>query len=188
MKAEIEACIAHIEKTLNIIKDSVDFDQKIQRLAVLSIETENSELWTNQKQAQAILKEQAVLQKTVSDIQQAERTLDDLKTLYALAEEEHDEGVQQDCENQFLQLNTDLEKLRLSTLLSDEADQNNCFLEINSGAGGTEAQDWAAMLARMYSRWAERKGFSTTIIDELPGEEAGFKSISLKISGYQAYG
>jgi peptide chain release factor 2 len=78
--------------------------------------------------------------------------------------------------------------MHLVSLLSGEADSCNCFLEINSGAGGTEAQDWVAMLARMYSRWAERRGFAIEVVDETVGEEAGFKSINIKITGHQAYG
>lgn len=79
-------------------------------------------------------------------------------------------------------------RLQLETLLSGEADSNDCFLEINAGAGGTEAQDWASMLARLYSRWAESKGYKLEILEESPGEEAGIKSITLKIMGHQAYG
>lgn len=108
--------------------------------------------------------------------------------LLALAKEEQDQAVYDECVASLKALQKELEKAQIAALLSEETDANNCFLEINSGAGGTEAQDWCAMLARMYMRWADQRGFSVESIDETPGEEAGFKSITLKIMGYQAYG
>jgi len=105
-----------------------------------------------------------------------------------LAEMENDDDILKESEEHIIVLAKNIDKLQLETLLSGEADGNNCFLEINAGAGGTEAQDWAHMIARMYSRWADSKKYKVEIMNENPGEEAGIKSITLKISGRQAYG
>lgn len=105
-----------------------------------------------------------------------------------LSELESDEDLARECEEQIGQLDVTVSRLQLATLLSGEADNNDTFLEINAGAGGTEAQDWASMLARMYARWSESKKYTVEVLQENPGEEAGLKSITLKISGKQAYG
>lgn len=108
--------------------------------------------------------------------------------LWELADLENDEATQLSCENELMVMAKDVRLLRLQTLLCGEADETNCFLEINAGAGGTEAQDWCQMLARMYMRWAEARKFGVTIVDEMQGEEAGLKSIVINITGHQAYG
>lgn len=105
-----------------------------------------------------------------------------------LAEAENDPAVITEAETALFTLQKEMSRLQLETLLSGEADNNDCFLEINAGAGGTEAQDWAQMMARMYMRWAERKKYKIEILAESPGEEAGIKSITLQINGHQAYG
>lgn len=114
--------------------------------------------------------------------------LSDHVELIALGESEGDKTVVEESEKQLESLCKIAARLQLETLLSGEADNNDCFLEINAGAGGTEAQDWASMLSRLYSRWAESKGYKLEILEESPGEEAGIKSITLKIIGHQAYG
>ncbi len=105
-----------------------------------------------------------------------------------MAEEEKDEAMLLEAENALKAVATELGKLEIESLLSGEADANDCFVEINSGAGGTESQDWASMLFRMYIRWAQKRGYKTEIIDENPGEEAGLKSATIKVSGHNAYG
>lgn len=138
--------------------------------------------------AQKILKERDILNTSLKRIRDFQTQVDDAAGLLALAEEENDGDILEESESKILALAKEAERLQIETLLSGEADANNTFLEINAGAGGTEAQDWAQMLARMYMRWAEERGYKTEILDENPGEEAGLKSISLKISGHQAYG
>jgi peptide chain release factor 2 len=105
-----------------------------------------------------------------------------------LAELENEIELAQEAENQLNSLVQQAQRLQLETLLSGEADNNDCFIEINAGAGGTEAQDWVQILARMYSRWAENRQYKLEILDENPGEEAGIKSITFKVMGHQAYG
>ena len=114
--------------------------------------------------------------------------LDDAIGLIEMAEAENDAGVLADAEKQLVDLKAEAEKRGLEALLSGEADANDAFLQINAGAGGTEAQDWAEMLARMYMRWAEKRGFKTEYQEESPGEEAGIKSATIRISGENAYG
>jgi peptide chain release factor 2 len=114
--------------------------------------------------------------------------LDDSIGMIELAEAENDAAVLADAENQLVALKAEAEKRGLEALLSGEADANDAFLQINAGAGGTEAQDWAEMLARMYMRWAEKRGFKTEYQEESPGDEAGIKSATIRISGENAYG
>jgi peptide chain release factor 2 len=145
-------------------------------------------LWNNQALAQKLLKERDTLNNSFSRINDLQTQLSDHVELIALGEAEGDTSVVEESEKHLESLSQLSARLQLETLLSGEADNNDCFLEINAGAGGTEAQDWASMLSRLYSRWAESKGYKLEILEESPGEEAGIKSITLKIMGHQAYG
>jgi peptide chain release factor 2 len=117
-----------------------------------------------------------------------EQELEDQVELAGLAEEEGDEETLAEAEAALVALRATIERLQLESLLAGEADANDCFLEIHAGAGGTESQDWAEMLQRMYSRWAEAKGYKLEWIEESPGEEAGLKSATIKVLGHNAYG
>lgn len=117
-----------------------------------------------------------------------QQLLDDSLELLELAEVEADAAMIDEAEASIMGLEKQCSRIQLETLLSGEADNNNCFIEINAGAGGTEAQDWASMLARMYCRWAESRKYKIEILDESPGDEAGIKSMTIKINGYQAFG
>jgi peptide chain release factor 2 len=134
------------------------------------------------------LKERESLQSSVNRIQSLEQSVQDSVELIELAEMEEDATVLAEAEKSLEQLTTYAARLQLETLLSGEADSNDAFIEINAGAGGTEAQDWAEMLGRMYSRWAEAHNYKLEILDENAGEEAGIKSITFKVIGHQAYG
>jgi peptide chain release factor 2 len=105
-----------------------------------------------------------------------------------MGEMENDASVVEDAENQLKGLGKEIAKLEIETLLSGEADSNDSFLEVHAGAGGTESQDWASMLMRMYTRWAEKQGYKVEIIELHDGEEAGIKSATLKVKGHNAYG
>lgn len=165
-----------------------DWDKALSHLEELNAQAESPDLWNNQALAQKLLKEREALNTSIQRIQQLQTQLTDNVELIALAEGEGDVAIIEESENQLEALSKTAARLQLETLLSGEADNNDCFLEINAGAGGTEAQDWASMLARLYSRWAESKGYKLEILEESPGEEAGIKSITLKIIGHQAYG
>lgn len=135
-----------------------------------------------------MLKEREALQSSISRIKSYEKRLQDAVDMIEIAEAEDVAEFLEEGEKALLGLEKECARLQLETLLSGEADTNNAFVEINAGAGGTEAQDWTAILARMYSRWAEAKKYKLEIIDENVGEEAGIKSITFKVSGHQAYG
>lgn len=154
----------------------------------MNLQAESPDLWGDQASAQKILKEREALSQSISRIRGIEQRLSDSVELIALGEAEGDQGVVEEAETHLKDLHKEVAHAQLETLLSGEADSNDCFMEINAGAGGTEAQDWVAMMARMYSRWAESKRYKLEILDENPGEEAGIKSITFKIMGHQAYG
>ena len=134
------------------------------------------------------MKERTYLDQKLSSFNQLELEYKDIIAIIDIAEQDNDEKLLIDAKNQLLNLNKNIKKKELESLLSEEADKNDCFIEINAGAGGTESQDWVQMLLRMYSRWADKKEYKIIIMDENPGEEAGIKSVCIKISGINAYG
>lgn len=188
MRAEILALKETIKESITLLRRHLDWDRACQRLTELEHASESPGLWDDPKSAQAILKEKEALNRSIQKIQKMERTLDDGLTLIELGEEMGDSASIEEGEKIVIELQASCARIRLETLLSGEADSNAAFFEINAGAGGTEAQDWAFMLARMYSRWADSRGYKVEILDENPGDEAGIKSMTLKIVGYQAYG
>ena len=135
-----------------------------------------------------LMKERTYLDQRLSSFNQLELEYKDIIAIIEIAEQDNDEKLLIDAKNQLLNLNKNIKKKELESLLSEEADKNDCFIEINAGAGGTESQDWVQMLLRMYSRWADKKDYKIIIMDENPGEEAGIKSVCIKISGINAYG
>jgi peptide chain release factor 2 len=134
------------------------------------------------------MKERTRLEAQISKINSIETSTLDSAELIAMGEEEGDEGVIADAEATLRRLKTDVAKYQLESLLSAEADENDAYLEVNAGAGGTEAQDWASILLRMYMRWAERRGFKVQLLERSDGEEAGIKSATIRIEGERAYG
>lgn len=124
----------------------------------------------------------------IAGYERLDREFRDQMDLASMAEEEKDEAMLTEAESVLRQVAQELSRLEIESLLSGEADANDCFLEINAGAGGTESQDWASMLLRMYVRWAGKRGYKTEIVDENPGEEAGIKSATIKVVGHNAYG
>ena len=134
------------------------------------------------------MKERTRLEGAIATIKRLRAAIDDNVGLIEMAEAEKDEAMIADAERALGEARAEAAKARLETLLSGEADANNAYVEINAGAGGTEAQDWAEMLARMYTRWAERRGFKVSWLEESAGEEAGIKSCAFKVEGPNAYG
>lgn len=165
-----------------------DWDNAVKRLEELNSQAEDPNLWNNQESAQSILKERTQLEAKIKSVRDFESELNDMEVLLELVEEEGSETEEKEVDTNLKDLVVASNTLRLESLLSGEADTNNAFIEIHAGAGGTEAQDWALMLMRMYTRWADSRKFKSTIMDENPGEEAGIKSVTLKISGHMAYG
>ncbi len=134
------------------------------------------------------MKERQHLERQIQDVRDLEQELEDALILEDLGESEGDEDSVGEAQDQLRRIKARAEKLELQSLLSGEADANDAYLEVNAGAGGTEAQDWAQMLLRMYLRWAQGQGYKTEVVDESPGEEAGIKSATMKVSGENAYG
>ena len=134
------------------------------------------------------MKERTRLESQITAVQKIQSDTDDNAELIEMGEAEGDEDIVEEAEKALVEIKEKVEKQQLESLLSGEADPNDCYLEVNSGAGGTEAQDWAEMLLRMYLRWAEKRGFKSTIINRSDGEEAGIKSATVRIAGEMAYG
>lgn len=148
----------------------------------------NENFWSEQDKAREILKRKTKLETTVNQWKILDNNINDIEVLYNLACEENDEGTIEEIDKEISSLKTCVRNEELKLMLGSEQDPMNAIMTIHAGAGGTEAQDWAEMLLRMYLRWSERKGFSTTIIDYQPGDEAGVKSVSITIEGEYSYG
>jgi peptide chain release factor 2 len=157
-------------------------------LSELNALVESPTLWDDQKKAQTLLKERTYLANATGAITKLESDLASYLELVELGEMGADESVIDEAEKELNVLAKFAREKEVESLFSGEADANDCFIEVHAGAGGTESHDWASMLFRMYSRWAERHGFTVEIMDLLDGEEAGIKSATLKIIGYNAYG
>ncbi len=165
-----------------------DYEVKAERLIEVSRELEDPQLWNTPERAQELGKERVILEKIVTTLDKLSNGIQDAQEFLEIAEAENDENtvvlVQVDIAN----LVTQLEQLEFNRMFSGKMDSHNAFLDIQSGSGGTEAQDWADMLLRMYLRWAERRGFQTEIIDYSAGDVAGIKGATLSIIGEYAYG
>ncbi len=165
-----------------------DWDVASRRLAELNAQAENPDLWNDSAKAQAMLRERTQLERGLSGYTALKSELDDALTLLELGEAENDAATVAEAEAMLAALKPKAEKKQIESLLSGEADANDCYLEVHAGAGGTEAQDWAQMLMRMYTRWADQHGYKAEWLEESAGEEAGLKSATIKISGINAYG
>ena len=157
-------------------------------MAALEEKTAATDFWNDQDTAQAVLKELNSKKTKLQEWENAFQQLEDLRLMLEMAEEEQDESAIQDVDAESRALLKKAKELELKGLLSEEEDEKNAILTIHPGAGGTESQDWAQMLMRMYLRWAERHNFKTEIMDLQPGEEAGIKSVTIEIKGPYAYG
>ena len=144
--------------------------------------------WDDPERSQKAMKELKHLKDTVEQYRTLETAYEDVEVLIEMGYEENDPELIPEVEEALDQFIKDFEDLKISTLLSEEYDQNNAILTLHAGAGGTEACDWTGMLFRMYSRWAEKKGYSTEVLDYLDGDEAGIKAVTLQINGENAYG
>ena len=165
-----------------------DWDQSLERISELNALAEDPNLWNNPDNAQKLMRERTRLTNAIDGYRALENGLEDAVGLVDLAEEEGDQETIEAAEADIAALKEKAEQARLESLLSGEADPNDAYLEIHAGSGGTEAQDWAQMMARMYTRWAEQHGYKVELLEEHPGEEAGIKSVTLRINGDNAYG
>jgi peptide chain release factor 2 len=154
----------------------------------LNKRVEDPNLWNDAKAAQKIMRQRQLLERSINSYKQLERELEDSVTLIGLGEAEGDQATVAEGESQLRKLDEEAQRRSVEALLSGEADTNDTYVEVHAGAGGTESQDWASMLARMYTRWAEARGYKFAVIEQSPGEEAGIKSVTIEIKGENAYG
>ena len=150
--------------------------------------TSDTSLWDRPLEAQKLMSEKNRIERSLNEYQSLEGRFKDAIDLIELGEAEEEEEVVREAEEELSVICEEVKREELEALLSGEADHNDCFLEVHAGAGGTEAQDWAEMLLRMYIRWSEKRGYKVDYLDASEGEEAGLKSATIKISGYNAYG
>ena len=188
MRADLQNTIAEIEKSLLLLGQRMDWDTAEHRLEEFNARVEDPDLWSDAAKAQKLMRERQVLVDAMATHKSIKQDLSDTDELIELGEVEGDEEVVAEAEESLMALALTAAEKELEALLNGEADSNDTFLEIHSGAGGTESCDWAAMLARMYVRWAEKRGYNVDMQSETPGEEAGTKSVTYKISGLNAYG
>jgi peptide chain release factor 2 len=159
-----------------------------EELADIKSKMEEPDFWNDVESANKTVKKARPLEQKIKNYETLTGMLDDIKTMIELAEEEEDEAMAAELETELVAFEKKINEFHLSTLLSGNYDSNNAIIALHAGAGGTEAQDWTSMLYRMYTRWAERRGYSVKTLDYLDGEEAGIKSVTLLIEGMNAYG
>ncbi len=188
MRAETQATVDAIRKSLHLLGQRMEIDTAPHRLEEFDAMVEDPKLWDDPDRAQKLMRDRQALVDAMATYSGIERDLNDNVELIGMGEAEGDAGVVAEAEAALKKLAARAAKKEIEALLNGEADGNDTFLEINSGAGGTESCDWASMLARMYVRWAEKKGYKVELQSETPGEEAGIKSAAYKISGPNAYG
>ena len=188
MRAEAQAYINRIEAALALVRLSLDWDRALRRLDELNARVQDPNLWDNPKQAQAISREQKTLETAVNTVNEIAAEMADAIEFIELGEVEGEETIVEDGLATLAALADRADADKVQALLSGEADGNDTYLEIHAGAGGTESQDWAEMLFRMYGRWAERRGFKVETVEYQAGEQAGIKSATLLIKGDGAYG
>ena len=185
---EYKVKLNNMKPTLDGLGSALKLDDARSEIAELEAESAKEGFWNDLDRSQKVQKRMKQLQQKCEKYEKLQSTWEDLMTICEMALEENDDSMLGELETDYAKLESELEAMRLSTLLSGEYDANNVILSIHPGAGGTEAQDWAQMLYRMYTRWAERHGFTYTLMDWQDGEEAGIKSATIKIEGENAYG
>jgi peptide chain release factor 2 len=188
MRAEGQAHIDRIEAALALVRRSLDWDRAVRRLDELNARVEDPTLWDNPKQAEEVMRERRRLDAAIGTVNEITAEMADAIEFVELGELEGDDAVVTEGLQSLEKLAERADADKVQALLGGEADGNDTYLEIHAGAGGTESQDWAEMLLRMYTRWAERKGYKVEVVEYGAGEQAGIKSATLLIKGENAYG
>ncbi|WP_411953880.1 peptide chain release factor 2 [Alkalibacillus sp. S2W] len=186
--ADIRNELNQMEEQLDNFRGSLDFTSYRDRIAELENQMTDPSFWDDPSAAQKVISETNGLKELVQGYDHLVESVENLEVSYELVKEEQDEELFEDLKEQVQKTRQAIDQFELNILLSEQYDQNNAIIEIHPGAGGTESQDWAEMLLRMYTRYAERKGFKVDTLDYLPGDEAGVKSVTLQINGHNAYG
>ena len=188
MRAEAQSHVDRINDALALLRRFLDWDRALRRLDELNARVEDQALWNDPKAAQEVMRERRRLDEAITATRAIQSEMDDTVELIELAEAEGDTAMEQEGVEALAALAERADHDKIQALLAGEADANDTYIEINSGAGGTESQDWAGMLQRMYTRWAERRGMKVELIDYHAGEQAGIKSATLLVKGENAYG
>ncbi|WP_367359135.1 peptide chain release factor 2 [Syntrophus buswellii] len=188
MLESLPANIAEMDRKIRYLGECLDIPEKEKRIKELDAVSQKEDFWSDHEKATAILKEKNSLASAVDDWNSKRKTVTEMQVIYEMALEEQDEAALEDIAGELEALAKSVREAELKLMLGSEQDPMNAIISIHAGAGGTEAQDWAEMLMRMYLRWAEKRRFKTTIIDYLPGDEAGIKSVSFTLEGEYAYG
>ncbi|KAA5804670.1 peptide chain release factor 2 [Alkalicaulis satelles] len=188
MRAEIAELKLAVEQSALLLRRRLDWDTARKRLDELNARAEDPDLWNNPDQAQSLMRERNRLDAAIREVSEIEAELADTVELAEMAEAEGDDALYDEAAVALRAVKARAGKAELQALLSGEADANDSYVEIHPGAGGTEAQDWAEMLARMYTRWAEKAGYKVEVVEAQAGEEAGLKSVTLLVKGENAYG
>ena len=176
------------DETLKEVKDSLDLENKERRITELDKSMEEPGFWDDPERSTKTVREAKNLKDTVDGYKHLEQQYEDIQVMIEMGYEENDPAMIPEIQEMLDEFVKELEELRTKTLLSGEYDGCNAILKLNAGAGGTEAMDWCSMLYRMYQRWADKKGFTTEVLDFLDRDEAGLKSITLQVNGENAYG
>jgi len=188
MRAEAQSHIDRIEAALALVRQSLDWERALRRLDELNARVQDPSLWDNPREAQAVSREQKTLETAVNTVNEISAEMADAIEFIEMGEVEGEESIVNDGLKSLERLAQRADADKVQALLSGEADGNDTYLEIHAGAGGTESQDWAEMLFRMYARWAERRGFKVETVEYQAGDQAGIKSATLLIKGENAYG
>ncbi|HLA03524.1 MAG TPA: peptide chain release factor 2 [Aestuariivirga sp.] len=188
MRAEIVKLVDEMKQSVGLLRRHLDWDSAVRQLAELNAKSEDPNLWSDPEKAQEVMRKRQDLDGRISSVLRLEQTIEDNVGLIELGELEGDQAIVTEAEKALTKLQAEVAEQELETLLSGEADGNDSYVQINAGAGGTESQDWASMLMRMYTRWANQNKFKVSVLDEHVGEEAGIKSCTLEIKGHNAYG
>ncbi|MEM7688255.1 MAG: peptide chain release factor 2 [Pseudomonadota bacterium] len=188
MRAEAQSHIDRIEAALDLVRQSLDWERALRRLDELNARVQDPTLWDDPKEAQKISREQKTLETAVATVNDISAEMADAIEFIEMGEMEDEDSVVQDGLNSLERLANRADADKVQALLSGEADANDTYIEIHAGAGGTESQDWAEMLFRMYARWAEQRGYKVETVEYQAGDQAGIKSATLLIKGDNAYG
>ncbi|MCW4114656.1 peptide chain release factor 2 [Aurantimonas sp. MSK8Z-1] len=188
MRAEMEAIVDEIQQAVSLLRRHLDWDRALKRFDELNAKAEDPSLWNDPTEAQKLMRERQQLETSIGAVRALESGLAENVELIAMGEEEGDKDVVAEAEAAIREMQAEVDRRQIETLLSGEADGNDTYVEVHSGAGGTESQDWASMLLRMYMRWAERSKMKVELLEEHAGEEAGIKSATLLLKGHNAYG
>jgi len=188
MRADAEALRGQIEDSIALLRRHLDWDVALRRLDEVNARAEDPTLWEKPDEAQAVMRERNRLADQIEGVKKLQQNVTDALELIEMAEAEGDEATANAAVADLKDFAAEAKRREIESLLSGEADMRDCFVEVNAGAGGTEAQDWAQMLLRMYTRWAEKRGYKVQLTEESEGEQAGIKSATIQVSGPNAYG